>query len=204
MTLYHPPTNHNINKVDAMKMPMRHGLKSIPIGAGLLLLLMLSAATLASAETLISDIGVRGGGSDGKNSEDFSFIEIFARGMLPWSWSPSDRWRLDSYLEAGLGALDDGGKTGLVASIGPLAVLSRADSRWQLELGVKPTWLSKDRFGRDDLGGHFHFTSHIGMNYRFSPRLRLGYRFQHTSNANITDTNPGLDVHLLMVDWRFD
>lgn len=173
------------------------------IGAGLLLLLLLSVTARAGAESPINDLGIRLGITDGKNEENFTLVEVFARGELPWNRALGDRWRLNSYLEAGLGALDGGAKTGLIASFGPLVALIRANGDLRLELGVKPTWLSEDRFGREDLGGHFHFTSHFAVSYRVGPGLRIGYRLQHTSNAGITDPNPGLDVHLLSIDWTF-
>lgn len=177
---------------------------TIRIGTCLLLLLLSGTPTPAAANVLFSELGIRLGGTDGKNEENFTLVEMFARRGFPWSWSSGRQWQLSSHLEIGLGALESAGQTGLVASLGPLVTLRNPGSRWQFELGIKPTWLSEDRFGRENLGGHFHFTSHIGVNYRYRRDLLIGYRFQHTSNASIKDVNPGLDVHLLAIDWRFD
>jgi hypothetical protein len=172
---------------------------------GLLIVLLLSVTTLAGAEPLISILGVRSGVSDAKNDEDFTFVEVFARTRLPWNGSIGKSWSFDSALEAGIGVLSSrNGDTGVVASAGPLVTASLRDSRWQLELGIKPTWFSEDRFGREDFGGHFHFTSHIGFNYRLDKRWQLSYRLQHTSNAGITRPNPGLNLHMLALDWSLD
>jgi hypothetical protein len=33
--------------------------------------------------------------------------------------------------------------------------------------------------------------------------VQLGYRWQHMSNANIYDSNPGVNVHMLSLTYRF-
>jgi lipid A 3-O-deacylase len=48
-----------------------------------------------------------------------------------------------------------------------------------------------------DLGGTFQFMSGIGLSWEFADRSRLGFRYQHISNANLHDKNPGADILLL-------
>ncbi len=122
------------------------------------------------------------------------------RHALPWTWRPSDDWRLTTHREGGVAVFDGGGDTGVALSVGPVWVWDRNGSRWQFEIGIKPTVLSEERFGTLDLGGHFHFTSHLGVRYQLLPMLAVGYRFQHISNAGISSPNRGLDLHLLTLD----
>ena len=72
-----------------------------------------------------------------------------------------------------------------------------------LEGGVSPTFLSQYEFGSRDFGTDIQFTSHIGLNWDFAPHWRLGYRFQHMSNAGLASKNPGLNMHLFGVSYLF-
>jgi hypothetical protein len=49
----------------------------------------------------------------------------------------------------------------------------------------------------------FQFTSHLGVNWDFAPHWRVGYRFQHMSNAGLATPNPGLNLHIFSVSYRF-
>ena len=48
-----------------------------------------------------------------------------------------------------------------------------------------------------ELGGTFEFMSGLGLSWEFADRSRLGFRYQHISNANLHDKNPGADILLL-------
>lgn len=48
-----------------------------------------------------------------------------------------------------------------------------------------------------DLGGTFQFMSGLGLSWEFADHSRLGLRYQHISNANLHDKNPGGDILLL-------
>ncbi len=47
----------------------------------------------------------------------------------------------------------------------------------------------------------FQFTSHVGLNWDFAEHWRLGYRFQHISNADLAKPNPGLNMHLVTLSY---
>lgn len=48
-----------------------------------------------------------------------------------------------------------------------------------------------------DLGGTFEFISGLGLSYQFADRSRLGFRYEHISNLNLNNINPGADLLLL-------
>ena len=149
------------------------------------------------------------GSVDSNTIRDFDAdkFELDARFSLPWSWRSASGWTLSSGLAAGLGA---DGASALAASVGPTLTLRWA--RWALIIdgGVSPTFISRDQFNDFDLGGQFHFTSHIGVSYGFataqsqSTSFSIGYRFQHISNAGLDSFNPGLDFHLLELRYWLD
>jgi lipid A 3-O-deacylase len=52
--------------------------------------------------------------------------------------------------------------------------------------------------GGKDLGSTVEFRTGAELAYRFDNRARLGLAFHHTSNAGITDRNPGAETLMLM------
>ena len=52
-----------------------------------------------------------------------------------------------------------------------------------------------------DLGHEVEFRSQIEFAYRFDDRSRLGLAFSHSSNASLSDTNPGTET--LLVNYSF-
>ena len=62
--------------------------------------------------------------------------------------------------------------------------------------------LDEHVFGSDDYGGFQQFTSHLGIALKIAPFM-CSYRYQHTSNAGIYDSNDGLNLHLFGIGYRF-
>jgi hypothetical protein len=147
--------------------------------------------------------GLRGGISDKRNHEDFKQVEGFATWNLPWSWDLGSGCTLATYLEANAGILNGGGESALVASIGPGLYFTGLRDRISIYLGVNPSVISQHKFGDDDLGGPFQFTSHIGMDFNFRRHVAIGYRLQHMSNFVFYDENPGVNLHLIEAAYRF-
>lgn len=55
------------------------------------------------------------------------------------------------------------------------------------------------------LGTNFNFGDHIGAGFRFGQNLRydIGYRYQHFSNAGISDDNSGVNFHEIRFRYSF-
>jgi lipid A 3-O-deacylase len=49
------------------------------------------------------------------------------------------------------------------------------------------------RGGDKDIGSVIEFRSALELSYEFDNQARLGVRFEHISNAGITNTNPGVE-----------
>lgn len=129
--------------------------------------------------------------------------EAFTDWRLPWSWELGRGFGLDSYLAGSLGWLGDDREGAVTGSLGPAFRLTYAGLPVSVVGGSSPTFIGRNRFGPLNLGSAFQFTSHLGVAWAVFPRLELGYRFQHMSNAGIDDDNPGLDSHVVMLAWRF-
>ena len=158
---------------------------------------------LFGGEIAWRSIGLRGGVDDNRNEEDFEQYEAFSTWKLPWSWQWDSGWALGTYLEANAGVLSGGGTSAFVGSIGPGIYLAGLKDILEISLGLNPTIISKHEFGDENLGGPIEFTSHIGINLFFVDHYSIGYRLQHMSNGVLYEHNPGLNMHMIEVGYRF-
>jgi hypothetical protein len=75
------------------------------------------------------------------------------------------------------------------------------------ELGINLSLLDRRQFGRQDFGSILLFGAYVGLSYHFDCGLGIGYRIQHLSNNKIlysqNTPNPGLDLHMIGVNWNF-
>lgn len=111
-----------------------------------------------------------------------------------WDADDGGRWNEDSLFEGGL--------TGVLRfqrEVGQGLVTPFA------ELGTGPHVMSETQFVDKDFDLQFCFGSHLGAGLKFGNRGQFEalYRFQHLSNADLGDDNPGIDFHLLRFGYRF-
>jgi len=151
----------------------------------------------------LESAGVRFGFSPIGAGRDFHQAEAFVNWNLPWMWDLGSLWRLQSRVEVSAGWIEDSGvNAGLVAG-GPSFSLSRRGSRLSFDCGISPTVLTRSNFPSKDFGIPFEFTSHGGLSFEISSRIRLSYRFQHMSNAGLGPHNPGLNLNMFGISYVF-
>lgn len=140
---------------------------------------------------------------DQVDSETFRKYHASFSYPLPWQWRFAANWSASARLNFGLGVLRAEGESAFIGAVGPGVVLQRTGWSPVLALGLSPTYIARDKFGSTDLGGQFHFTSQIGFYIPMTDRLAIGYTFEHISNASIETVNPGLNLHLVGLSWRW-
>ena len=148
-------------------------------------------------------VGLRAGINDHRNDEDFVQYEGYSTWKLPWIRQWDSGWKLGTYLEANAGVLHGGGESAFVGSIGPGLSITDLKEKIEITLGINPTIISKHEFGDEDLGGPVQFTSHIDIHFNLVRHFTFGYRLQHMSNAVIYEENPGVNLHMIGVGYRF-
>lgn len=157
-----------------------------------------------AADWRLESVGARGGFSANDSGTDFYIAESFLNVDMPWGWNlGSTNWHLQSRLDYSIGWLGHSADNALVTTLGPSLVLTWTKLPLSLEGGVSPTLLSQSDFGSKDFGIPFQFTSHAGLNWDFASHFRLGYRYQHMSNASLSSHNPGLNMHLFGLSYLF-
>lgn len=156
-----------------------------------------------AAEPKGVSVEVRAGTSLNHRSESFREVDAALNFDLPWRWNLGSDFQIQTRADLSAGWLRGEDEEGVVGTAGPVAVLSWKDFPLTLQGGSSPTLLSRHRFGGRDYGSAFQFTTHAGLNWDFSEHVRFGYRYQHMSNAGLGDPNPGLNLHMLAVSYRF-
>ena len=165
---------------------------------------MLAVAVASRAEGFsLESVGARGGFQADHTHRDFGQAEGFGNFNLPWGWNLGREWHVQSRLDLSVGWLGVSGDDAIIGAVGPSLGLSRARLPLSFDAGVSPTFLSRDKFGSVDFGMQLQFTSYLGVNWDFAPHWRLGYRVQHMSNGGLSTPNPGLNMHMIALSYRF-
>ncbi len=162
----------------------------------------LSSLAAQSENSIFSDVGIRLG-VDAENRVNLVSYEIFGTLDMDWSWNLNESIRLDLAVETAIGGLSGEGETAVYGRVAPVAEIQFGNFPVTLVLSSGPSLYSEDTFDQYDIGGNFQFTSGLGLNWEFDDAWAIGYRFQHTSNADIGDPNPGLDMHTVSIAYSF-
>ena len=160
-----------------------------------------------AAESRWDAVGIRGGSDLTDDSipgkGNFAQYELFANYLLPWSWRRPSGLELRTRLDASGGVLTRKGDWAFVAALGPGIALELFSGRVELDGGGSVTFLSRHKFSGRDLGGPYMFNMHGGIGAFVYRDIGIGYHYEHISNAYLYSKNPGLNLHMLELEYRF-
>lgn len=151
-----------------------------------------AAGKNVEANTSGYEAGVRTAAGESVNTAEFyvrrpaPFLEEYVLPYLPAGGTA--RW------ETALSYWSGDNDHAVVFALGPTLEYPLPWTDWGLTLGIQPTLFSNYESDNRNLGGPFEFTSHIGVRWQSNPDWYIGARVQHTSNAGIYDSNPGVDL----------
>ena len=164
----------------------------------------ITCATIArGADFCIESVGGRFGFPSEQDSSGFLSADAFVNCNLPVSWELHTNYLMKIRMDFTAGWLGRSGADAATTSAGPTLVLQRRGVPFLLELGSSSTLITRHHFGDKDLGGAFQFTTHAGLTWEATRHLRLGYRFQHMSNAGLEHPNPGVNLHTFACSYAF-
>lgn len=172
-----------------------------------LVLLIISLSIICCSSSMeqikIESVGISAGFYGSKGYYDFHQEELFTNLTLPQVFDLGNKWIIRSRLDLTLGRLSGLGDHGFVSTIGPKMILERKEFPVAFAIGSSPTIITREKFRDKDFGFPFQFTSSAGFIFRVSEKFELTYRFQHMSNASLSSNNPGLNLHMFSLGYRF-
>ena len=161
-------------------------------------------------ETELLSIGIRGGlnsetlGIPPTEKEDFEQYDVFAVVGTPWGWDFSSGWEVRFRLNVAAGALRAAGDVGFIGEVGPGLAFTKTDWRLTFDIGGGGAYLSREKYGRQDIGGPVQIIGHGGITYHLPWRISAGYGLHHMSDASIYGSNNrGVDLHMLELSYLF-
>jgi hypothetical protein len=156
----------------------------------------------ASAEVGV-DLGVQYGFDADSGEEFFHYYGLAGAVESKDFWEWGSGWSVDQGLTLTAGGLHAGSDDGFFAAIGPRIDLNLPGGWLTVTASVRAGGMTDHRYGDEDLGGWFTFAEDIGVRWNISPEVSVGYLFQHISNANVYDENPGVEFHIIEVRYHF-
>lgn len=174
----------------------------VPWLALVTLLLTMSPAFGQRAEK--ATLSLRAGFPVNKNDTGFRQYEFYSDRRLPATVRLPGELLFSIRLDATASLLTQAQRAGFIFAAGPGFMLSRVGGRLALKFGISAAVLSNAKFARKNLGGWFHFISHIGVSLRLGHTCGVVYRVQHMSNASLAQPNPGINLHMLGLGLWFE
>jgi hypothetical protein len=159
--------------------------------------------SVVRADETLWEMGAQGGWSYNDDEESFNQADIIVAHRLSLQWQRWDVLHVSTRLTAMASVLDGGGDTGLLGTLGLELVIGLGDSPFEFRTGGGATLMSRYKYGDEDFGGAFQFTSHLGLEYHFLESLSAFTRMQHMSNAGIYSENPGVNLMMIGLRYRF-
>ena len=138
-----------------------------------------------------------------------------ARASFQWDWKTrllqGANWHVGGYWDAGLSYWNhDNTPTGqndelFDFNLTPVFRLQpNGLAGPYTEAGVGAHILTSSSIGNRSMGASYQFGAHVGLGYRFDRKgFEIGYRFQHISNAGITEPNDGINFHQLRLQYHY-
>lgn len=145
-------------------------------------------------------------GREFKENTRLEQYEVFHRQAMPWQWKFDSGFSLSSDLELAAALIREAGgddEVGGRFSIMPQLIVSLHPSI-NLLLGLGTGFMVGDTaFARQNLGGEFLLNGKVGIQVLLGEHWQIGYCYYHQSNADIYDTNQGLNINSVQLSYIF-
>ncbi len=80
--------------------------------------------------------------------------------------------------------------------------LNFGDFKPYLEAGIGVSFWQKTHIKRRNMSTHFHFEDRVGVGARYK-NFDFSFRYMHYSNAGIKNPNPGIDIFIGSISYKF-
>jgi len=175
---------------------------------GGILLVMVTAATAGPAENnFIDSLSL----TYGNGQSDTNVYRLGIQHAWDRSWFTNGNWHVTGYWNAEVGHWHSGKGGGHESDLYDLGLtpIFRLEQKSShsghlapyAEAGIGLHMVSPTSIGDRNLASVFQFGNNLGVGFRFGShgRYDLGYRFQHISNAGLSQPNQGMDIHTVNI-----
>lgn len=136
--------------------------------------------------------------------EKFNAYDISSNFKMPYTLFGTDNWELGTSLMVSAGVLEGIDQSSVVVSVVPELMLRSSNDGFTFNVGFGLAAFSRHTLGSQDFGGPFQFAITFGTTFKLSKHTRIGYRFQHYSDARAYGSNTtGADLHMLELYYVF-
>ncbi|GJL55164.1 MAG: hypothetical protein NPIRA02_22960 [Nitrospirales bacterium] len=156
------------------------------------------------------EIGIRGGFNaeyvaiPPTEKENFEHFDIFGAMRFPKQYYYESGWEIYFRMNGSLGALRGDGDLGFIGTISPGIVFWYPDWKMSINGGPGLAYVSREKYGRQDLGGPIQIVGQGGLTYYVTDHVGIGWRFHHISDAGMWGSdNRGVDVNLFELTYKF-
>jgi len=156
------------------------------------------------------EIGIRGGFNaeyiaiPPTEKENFEQFGIFGAYRFPKQYYYDSGWEIYFRMNGSVGALRGDGDLGFIGTISPGIVFWYPDWNISINGGPGVAYVSREKYGRQDLGGPIQIVGQGGLTYYVTEHIGIGWRFHHISDAGIWGSdNRGVDVNLFELTYKF-
>jgi hypothetical protein len=168
-----------------------------------LIFINLIFSSTAICQVELESYGIRSGLYASRGYVDFHQTELYINWSLPLDYVINDEFVIKNKLEFTIGRLAGKGEEAFITSFGGKFVLEKKDFPVSFAFASVPTFISKYKFSGRNLGTKFQFITSFGLVFRITKSFEASYRFQHMSNASLSRYNPGLNLSMFSLGYRF-
>ncbi|UTV30562.1 acyloxyacyl hydrolase [Photobacterium atrarenae] len=161
---------------------------------------------LSSAATWLNSIEI----GTGKSFDHDNVYRISLQRHFDHQWIPSKTGFLSGYLDVSYshwknGHTDKNGNNNVYALSPVFSYVFHTPSPTSylfIEAGIGASYLSEHSIGDLNFGGQFQFEDRLGIGAQHQS-WRVSFRLFHFSNADIYDSNDGIDLWLVSLQYLF-
>jgi lipid A 3-O-deacylase len=162
-----------------------------------------SCLTFANAEGLNDYVdGVTF--SIGQSKDDIDIYRIGLRKDFNSKWLQNKNGYLSGYYELTANYWKYKSENNFGVALSPVFAyyVDLGDIKPYFEAGIGVSYWSKTHIKTRNMSTHFHFEDRIGVGVRYK-NFDFSFRYMHYSNAGIKNPNPGIDIFIGSISYKF-
>ena len=142
--------------------------------------------------------------SIGQSKDDIDIYRIGLRKDFDSKWAQTKSGYLSGYYELSANYWKYKSENNFGVAFSPVFAyyVDLGDYKPYIEAGIGVSYWSKTHIKTRNMSTHFHFEDRIGVGLRYK-NFDFSFRYMHYSNAGIKHPNPGIDIFIGSISYKF-